>query len=37
MWVRFGQVETELTDKYDGQNDPRDHIQLCMDAWREIP
>ena len=36
MWVIFVQVETELVDKYDGQNDPRDHLQLCMEAWGGI-
>ena len=36
MWVRSRQVETELVDKYDGQNDPRDHIQIYMVAWGEI-
>lgn len=36
MWVRFGQLETELIDKYDGQNDPKDHIQLFIATWGEI-
>lgn len=37
MWVRFGQVEIELVDKYDGQTNPSDHIQLYMVGWEEIP
>jgi len=36
MWVRFCQVQTDLVDKYDGQNDPRDHIHLCMALGGEI-
>jgi len=36
MWVRFGRVEIELVDKYVGQNDRRNHIQLYMAAWEEI-
>ena len=36
MWERFGKVQTELTGNYEGQNDPRDHIHLCIVAWREI-
>lgn len=37
MWISFGQVEANLIDRYDGQNDPIDHKQLCMEPWREIP
>lgn len=34
MWVIFGQVETDLADKYDIKNDPIDRIRLYMVAWR---
>ena len=23
--------------KYDGQTDPKEHIQLCITAWKDIP
>lgn len=36
MWVRFGQVEIDLTHKYDGKNDPRDHIYLVWKLGEEF-
>lgn len=37
IWIRFVHVGTQLVDKYDGQTDPREHIQLCMTTWKEFP
>lgn len=37
MWIRFGQINIEMEIKYDGQTNPREHIQLCTTTWKEIP
>lgn len=37
MWIRFGHINTEMEIKYDGETNPRKHIQLCTTTWKEIP
>ena len=37
MWIRLGQIDTDIEIKYDGETNPRKHIQICTIAWKEIP
>jgi len=35
--IRFGEIDIEIEIKYDGETNPRKHIQLCTTTWKEIP
>lgn len=37
MGMRFGQIDIEMETKYNGETNPRKHIQLCTTSWKDIP
>ena len=33
--MRFGEDDGGMNYKYDGQNDPRIHVEACIEAWKQ--
>jgi len=37
MQLIFGYINTRLTKKYTGKDDPREHLSHWTKAWGEVP